>query len=230
MGTRIHKTLGWGFKYYRVGLDPRFNPEFFKDRNDDYLPQMLELASQDAASEDFATRWGGNDFLREIKEKKVKSIDSYDVFKVNGYASNGDISSCIFTDPLRRDWSRYDDIIDYYDSDSVPEDNVKFILDSSNQPAHIYPYCCFVNRHTGKHVSNIQSERWWVTELYFKRGGEFDWSGISETWGVSNIIQWQRDIVPDVPYNIKLFFRVAKPFKNPLTMYRLKPMIYTYWC
>ena len=49
-------------------------------------------------------------------------------------------------------------------------------------------------------------------------------------FGVNNIVEWQRNIVPLPPYNIRLFCETVKAFKNKKTVYRLKPMIFTYWC
>jgi len=245
MGTRIHKTLGWGFKYCRFKKDPRFNEKFFGD-DVDYLDQMVEVNKKNLNSKDLRKKMDAQTFDHWVSGKgwassgkKPTSLSRCDIFNYNGYIDwDGDsIAPVIFTDPSRKDWSRYDDIIDYYDApsgkDGEPLDNVKFILDGAGQPAQVYPYCSFVNRHTGKRAKeNITpSDRWSITNMYFEHDHDgWKWKEFEKNWGVKNIVQWQRDIVPEPPYIIRLFCKVAKPFKNPLTIYRLKPMIFTYWC
>jgi hypothetical protein len=241
MGTRIHKTLGWGFKYCRFKKDPRFNEKFFGD-DIDYLDQMVEVNKKNLNSKDLRKKMDAQTFDHWINGKgwassgeKQTSLSRSDIFNYNSYIDwNGySIAPVIFTDPSQKGWSRYDDIIDYYDAPSGKDDNVKFILDGAGQPAQVYPYCSFVNRHTGKRSKeNITPfDRWSITNFYFEGDhSKWKWKEFKKNWGVKNIVQWQRDIVPEPPYVIRLFCKVAKPFKNPLTMYRLKPMIFTYWC
>ena len=245
MGTRINKVLGWGFKYCRFEKDTRFRSVFFEDNENDYLDRMVEENEKHLDSKDLRKKMDAQYFNSWVNGKgwascgkKQTSLSKYDIFKFNNYidTSEGSVGSVIFTDPSHK-WTRQDDIIDYYEAPSgkegAPLDTVKFILDGANQPAQIYPYCSFVNRHTGKRSKeNInQSDRWSITNMYFKHEHkDWKWKEFEKSWGVKNIVQWQRDIVPEPSYIIRLFCKVAKPFKNPSTMYRLKPMIFTYWC
>jgi hypothetical protein len=246
MGTRIHKTLGWGFKYCRFKKDPRFNEKFFGD-DVDYLDQMVEVNSKNKQSEDYKTKSDATWFEAWVNGKgmydnePIKHLDQYDFVKYNNYLDTSkDVGTVVFTDPAHKKWNRYGDIIDYYEAERDDRgyypDYVKFILDGAGQPAQVYPYCAFVNRNgekikTSTGTGITQSDRWDVTNLYFesskKKRKDWKWK---ETFGVNNIIEWQRHIVPEPPYGIRLFCEVAKPFKNPLTIYRLKPMIFTYWC
>jgi hypothetical protein len=166
--------------------------------------------------------------------KKQTELTRHDVFRCSGYTdtTDGSVDSVVFTDPSHEGWTRHDDIIDYYEVQTT-DTHVKFILDEAGQPAQIYPYCAFVNKHTGKRAKeNItQQDRWSITNLYFKHDRKgWKWKVFQKNWGVKNIVQWQRDIVPEPPYVIRLFCKVSKPFKDPLMIYRLKPMILTYWC
>lgn len=249
MGTRINKTLGWGFKYCRFEKDPRFRPAFFEDNEDDYLDRMVEENKKSLNSRDFKKKMDAQSFDCWVNGKgwvstgkKQDSLSKHDIFQFNSYTdtSEGTVGAVIFTDPTHERWHRYDDTIDYYDAPSgeggAPLDTVKFILDGAGQPAQIYPYCSFVDRNTGKKpkmnkgLTINQGDRWSLTNGYFKstkkERATWKWKGL----GVNNIIQWQRNIVPEPSYTIRLFCKVTKPFKNPLTIYRLKPMILTYWC
>lgn len=80
-----------------------------------------------------------------------------------------------------------------------------------------------------------QSDRWCITKSYFDKDNKhrrvWNWEETKDfTGGVSSIIEWQRDIVPEPPYIIRLFCEASGIFKDPMTVYRLKPMIFSYWC
>jgi hypothetical protein len=246
MGTRINKVLGWGLKYCKFERDPRFRPAFFEDGELSYLEQMVSENKKHLKSKDLGKRmdssyfdwWVNGTGAFSDTGKTQTELSRHDVFQFNSYTdTTKETGAVVFTDPSNRGWYRHDDIMDYYDApagaEGAPLDSVKFILDGAGQPAQIYPYCSFVNRHTGKSAKeNInQSDRWSITNMYFKyEHKDWKWKVFEKNWGVKNIIQWQRDIVPEPPYVIRLFCKVAKPFKDPLMIYRLKPMILTYWC
>lgn len=42
--------------------------------------------------------------------------------------------------------------------------------------------------------------------------------------------EWKNDVIPDIPYVIRLFCQAMNAFKNPLTVYDLNATIYNYWC
>jgi hypothetical protein len=242
MGTRIHKVIGWGFKYTKLAKDPRFNESLF-DGNRAVLDEMVELNNTKLNSKDIRVRMDANSFDMRVKargmycnEKPIHHLDVCEFVNYNGYLDyEKDNGTLLITDPTNKKWSRYDDIIDYYESNGT-EDNVKYILDGAGQPAQLYPYCSFVDRNTGKRpkmkkgVSISQSDRWSLTEAYFEwtkdERKKWNW----KVFGVKNILEWQRNIVPEPPYNIRLFCETIKAFKNKKTVYRLKPMIFTYWC
>ncbi len=173
------------------------------------------------------------------KGEKITRLDAHDFISYDMYATEGEngIGPFVITNPEMGDWHRYDNIIDYYSYPSMTT-TVKPILDGAGQPAQIYPYCAFVHRKTGvKGKESVnQSDRWSITNMYFDkkykktRGKDWKWKVFKKNFGVSNIVEWQRDIVPQPPYIIYLFCEATNFFKNPLTLYRLKPMIISYWC
>lgn len=244
MGTRIHKVVGWGFKYTKLANDPRFNESLFNSNGENILDKMVELNTPRLASKDLRVKMDANSFDMWVNakgmysdEKPVEHLEIYDFVKYNNYLNPriDNRGALLITDPANKKWSRYDDIIDYYESNGT-EDNVKYILDGAGQPAQLYPYCSFVDRNTGKRpkmkkgISISQGDRWSLTEAYFKCTKEERKKWNWKVFGVKNILEWQRNIVPEPPYNIRLFCETIKAFKNKKTVYRLKPMIFTYWC
>lgn len=243
MGTRIHKVLGWGFKFTKLAKDPRFNESLFEDSEDNILDKMIEVNTPRLTSKDLRVKMDAQSFDCWVNakgmyknEKPVTHLDKYGFVKYNGYLDyENDRGTVVFADPMQKNWQKYDDIIDYYESDGT-EDTVKYILDQAGQPAQVYPYCAFVDRNTGKAPKTsekyaiTQSDRWSITEAYFKTDAKERKKWKWNVFGVNNIVEWQRNIVPLPPYNIRLFCETVKAFKNKKTVYRLKPMIFTYWC
>lgn len=257
MGIRIHKVLGYGFKYCKFDKDPRFNDwvfnakseKFYENKKDEFLEFLKDKKSKFSKEERIISNitmdinWiEGTGWFD--KEKPVKSLSLSDFIKYNYFETEGKnpIGPVIFTLPSSKDWNRYDDIIDYVEcsiDNKGSFDSVKFYKDDAGQPAEIYPYVGFVNRNTGKRVRFSQSDRWILTDILQKskkvknpslKHIDPDLETNFQKEGITNLIEWQRWIVPIIPDLIVNFCEFAKVFKNPLTIYRLKPMIYTYWC
>ena len=239
MGTRIHKVLGWGFKHTKLAKDPRFNESLF-NWNLAVLDEMVELNNTRLNSKDLRVKMNAQSFDMWVNAKGMYSdgkpihhLDVNDFVKYNGYLDHRtDKGTVVFTDPMQKNWQRHLDIIDYYESDGT-EDTVKYILDRAGQPAQVYPYSAFVDRNTGKAPKTYaitQSDRWSITEAYFKTDTKERKKWKWNVFGVKNIVEWQRNIMPLPPYNIRLFCETIEAFKNKKTVYRLKPMIFTYWC
>lgn len=242
MGTCIHKVLGWGFKHTKLAKDPRFNESLF-DSNLAVLDEMVELNNTRLNSKDLRIKMDAQSFDCWVNAKglygdgkPIHHLDVCDFVNYNGYLDyTEDRGTIVITDPAHKKWQRYDDTLDYYESNGT-DDTVKYILDQAGQPAQVYPYCAFVDRNTGKAPKTskkyaiTQSDRWSFTEAYFKTDTKERKKWKWNVFGVKNIVGWQRDIVPLPPYNIRLFCETIKAFKNKKTVYRLKPMIFTYWC
>jgi hypothetical protein len=243
MGIRINTVLGWGFKYCRYHQDPRFNSEIFSESSkEDFLPEMIK--ANESKKKGIDAKFRKNEFTDWIegkswhKGKKIESLTKYDFMQYSYFNTEEDekgkvkIGSIVFTDPVMKNWKRHDDTIDYYTALRGRKDSVISIVDGANQPCQIYPYASYVHRKTGKVLNNIN--RYGMTELYFECDSsdrkKFKWDIIGGKNGTKTLIEWQRDIVPEPTYNIRLFCEAAKVFKDPMTVYRLKPMVITYWC
>ncbi len=222
MGNRIHTTLGYGLKKVRWKKDRRINPEFWEnlDNEIDILPAIRSFAEKQADSFD-------NDSLLArldcrgwyIHDKPIQSLCISDCISFSGYISETKGAPIIFHDFIDRQ-ERYDDLIDYYafSSKKGPMDKVKMITDQKQRPAGIYPHMNYVNSKTGEPVPCSPSDRWIRND-----------EDSAKLYNMT-VDQWVNDVVPQIPYNIRVFCEVANVFVNPLDVYSLRAMLYTYWC
>jgi len=231
MGNRVHQVIGYGFKHVKHLKDPRFNTKFWED---DFLEEECYerlLAHTKKKVEAQGKKRSIDTFLflswLEGKEKNPpKNLTVSDFIASSGYATEMEISPIVFgCFKQDKDWYRYDDIIDYYTAereDGCPKDTAKYITNDYGEFSGIYPHLSFCNRINGK-VLNI-------TPMDKSIAGKYGDKELFKTNSIANQVQWQRNIVPKVPAAIEIFCECLEVFKNPTTVYRLKPMIYTFWC
>ena len=232
MGNRIHTVLGLGFDKVKFKKDERFNPHvweedfYFKD----FLPEMIKLNdsrySPDRSNYDFDV----NLFKARVEgkgwyegEEPIKSLSWEDFAKYSGYATESKHNPLIFTNPFSKDWQRYDNLIDYYLFSDVKKgavDKVMFLKGDSGLPINIYPSSSYYNKLTGEKLKDCVPYNRWASNQ----------SEMAEQFGFKTVKEWHENVVPEIPYEIRLFCEVAKVFKNPLTIWELRAMIYTYWC
>ncbi len=231
MGIRIHKVLGYGFKYCRFQNDPRFNPWVFDHghtQHEEHLNQkLIEFYEQKRATNE--DKYEFDDFTDYqyltgtgwCKENgPAENLTAHDFIQSCEFDGERGAGPIIFTSPQNKDWYRYDDIIDYCEADDM-DTKVKIIQDG------IYPLnCSYVDRRTGKRVKNF------IGKYRYKEAYSYS-DGITEKfqqdYNVKSFNEYCVNIVPVVPSLIVNFCNVFNVFKNPLTVYRLKPMLLTYW-
>lgn len=256
MGIRINTVLGYGFKYCKGSKDPRFNPWVFGNKAkhptlgdiwddiSDLRPLLIKQVKAKIKAIEPRTNdnWGEINDLEMVlfqlkQDKKKKPIGVYDLISLSGYSSEMDCHPIVFTDPTQSDWSRHDNIIDYYTVPSEMDGGIKDsvqMLTHSNLPRPIYPWDSYVNRLTGKRVRmegglDLRAaviEHW--IELGCKDRKKF--KDLLKGIGVKTMLSYQRDVVPFIPNIITEACELLQVFKDPLTVYRLKPMVYHYWC
>lgn len=227
MGIRIHKVLGYGLKHCKFNKDPRFNEWVFSNNEPENIKETIIKEYQqrkvdptnicdfdDAYDLQYLTNTG---WFKD--EKPVKSLDVYDFIKYNQFAAEKGRGSIIFTSPMNKDWYRYDDIIDYYDLDEQ-KGSVRLIKDG------VYPMnASYIDRRTGERVKGYHGS----LEMYKNHHNYID-DDIKTKYNVKSYNEFCVNIVPVIPSLIVNFCNIFKVFKNPMMVYRLKPMILTYWC
>lgn len=196
MGIRIHTVLGYGWEKFDLSLLPE---------DKDFLPEMLSEAKKEEDGKGFICRIENKGWYE--RDSKIKSLGLYDFVKYNNFEDK--FSPLIITSPFNSDWNRYDDIIDYYQSNGQ-KDEVKLLKTDQGLPKPIYPFDGFINKNTKERVKMSYHDTWGGEESFTQKTGlKFS------------------DLAAIVPYEIELFCRVSK---FPLDIYSAHPMIYTYWC
>jgi len=230
MGNRIHVAMGYGLTDVEYEKDSRFSEDFWESLyNKDYLPQMREINALDFSSNE--NNPSCSDWFEIIhfkakidkvgwyknNEESINDIYVSDVLKFSGYLSEQESGPMVFVDCFHKDWYRFNDTLDYYllgsEKDSVT------MIETDGVANGIYPYMRYVNRKNGSFVKCYPIDRW-ASECAEEQASKFGMS----------VDEWKNDVIPEIPYNIRLFCRAANVFKDSLTVYSLRPMIYSYWC
>ena len=255
MGIRINVNLGWGFPKVKQN-DPRFTAEFLKRWNDGKADLLPEFRSAVVKAKKEATPTPGEYnrdqgdaelLLQRIdaknwfdKKEPIKHLRFYEVLRQSGFAYEGRRVSPLIFVPIEHDeWSRHDDIIDYYKAGREPKDKVEIVKDEGGYPCPIYPYACYVNRKNGEPIPNgsmvAEFRRGWgkvkpdfskpLTKLL-----SADMVKKLKAVGITAGEHLRDDIVPEPPFSIRLFCKTFNVFNDPFELYNTVPMIYTYWC
>jgi hypothetical protein len=251
MGIRINTVMGWGFRYSKGLEDPRISRSFRNSglRSENFLCKykkaLEKIASKSIDDADYnpdimdakllIDRLDGRAYGKEIPRTTSLTVD--DFIHYTGFLGEYLKASPMVFIPIEHtdDWFRHDDIIDYYDNGS--EDSVKMIVDDGGYPCPIFPYARYINRKTGNSFSGTYASAFLDMRRYEKISSIPLEKMVSETatkelsnLGISTMDELRRDIVPMIPISLRIFFETFNVFENPLTMYRLRPIIYKFWC
>lgn len=186
---------------------------------------------------------GGSGIVGGDKGDKPWTLHDFLIYNPFNTEDHHGCGPVVFTMPKgTHEWFRHDDTIDYYLAPRGAhgmEDSITPILGEQNLPVCIYPYDRYVDRRTGEPPKTGKFTL-----------GVLDRAFMIETWAKSDkfpkarskpfpkssdlkdmtAISFQRDIVPYVPNLIRELCGMLGVFRNPLTIHRLKPMVYRYWC
>jgi hypothetical protein len=204
MGTRVHKVIGYGFHRLRKN-DPIINKQA--------LEACYERTTEEFIA--FLETKKGEGYHASLVIQDVKRCDwePYDSVKSSGYHDK----TIVFTPPSYKDWSRYDDIIDYAEVcylGKTPRDTVKQL------DVPIYPFISWMDKNTGKPLTREENDLAFVAARLRS-------SKIKPT--ESNILAVSERMVPDIPKCIRYFLEFSKIVPGE-AIKELRPMIYTYWC
>lgn len=235
MGNRIHTVLGYGLKNASGKNKSLFSDEFLdklysyeddllerlKTVHEKYSKECVDYQTRDSfAIRDFSARLECVGWYKD--DQPIKKLYHSDFVKYSGYFSESKNSTMIFTDPFEKSWYRYDNLLDYYifSDKKGPKDTTKILTNDVGESINIYPNSGFVNKKTGNVVKCHPYERW---------GRDYSEQEVLQKYGLT-LKEWKDDVVPEVPYLIRLFCESENVFKNPLDVYQLKSMVATYWC
>jgi len=243
MGIRINKMLGYGLtdvifnrKSWSLDDDPRFNRDGFLCNENDYTDKytvegfVKYLVNRvDEMEENDLDRFELRLLIKQLEDPEESP--KYYFFNSIKYDMEMGIDGimCFIPPSQHKHWSRYDNIIDYYDPVNCHEDGgIKesvIMIDRA-----LYPWESYMNvkempptRLTGQQLSHFFSLR------------SFGFDNIVETdtlypsMGVANKEELTTLIVPIIPLELVELIKYLKIFNNDKHIYELRPMIYGYW-
>lgn len=240
MGIRVNKRMGWGLADLQTDkdgeiIDPRINKEgylFDPDEENFSIEEYFNLL------EEYYEK-NKDDILRNpeiildyfaIDDMKKEKIQLYDCI---GHDSEFGIPNVLhFVPPVYvKDWTRYNDSIDYYEESINHEQHSRFQL--LNRP--IYPYEHYIDIDSLNEEGYPTRIHFWdrlrVAEAIFNNLPitEVKKEKMEEIFGFSTKEEYDRRIIPAIPNGLIAFIKYTKIFTDDKFIFDLRPMIYVYW-
>lgn len=256
MGIRIHKSIGWGLtdvkcEKFKV-VDERINTDFFQSEEywnkseniDDFIKWLIEKESDCI------------DVLKKVDQRnnmgdRSKSRDSFIATSIHlitmwynnstkdkrsvypiTYDPEFGLPNVLLMIPVDGNgFSRYDDIIDYYEAESS-EPTIKPLTDRCG----IYPWEGFMEHIPGsEHYHESSSEKYSTYPFTFD-GGEYNqlvgrWDKKRPPLAKDEYLDYLlKAYRPMIATSVILYAKWIDIFKDFYkTIHEFRPMIYTYW-
>lgn len=238
MGIRIQRHLGWALTDVEVDerdniIDSRFNLDngwFGLDWEDKeeatferYLPH-LKASSYDSSGNmtdliaDYASM---KDIVAGDRDHRTPTC-FFDI--IHHWTEGGDPKVIVFQ-PLWKDWSRRDDIMDYIEANGNTKPTYKEI------DHQLYPYQGWMDKRNGKTEGDVDGKRiefWQIIKAINFGFDDFDDSKLQQL-GFQNLDDAKQNLLPAVPSIIVNYCRWLRIFKDDSPLWQLRPILYTYW-
>lgn len=163
--------------------------------------------------------------IRDILKKGWKVYNS-----VIYYAEFGLSNVLLFQSLLTNNWTQRNSDIDYIE-ETV---NHKQIPRYQVFERGIFPHINYMNAITHKRLDRTVFD-WWQTYYYIIEGTNdvesmmISLTELSKKLGFKDFQEAKENIVPVIPEDIVLLCNWLGIFKDPNTVYQLRPMLYVYW-
>lgn len=243
MGIRIHKVIGYGLtdvqtegKYNEILTDPRINPKgYFGDceeryTNEGFLEYVKELV---ANGEDEPSPYDDLKILVSLMTQHLADENSRfgrkEMYNRLIYDSEyGEPNVMVFQPPVfGYEWSRYDDMIDYYEEVHRGKDggiiNGYTMLDRS-----LYPYegWCDYREMPPKRITG---DEWhWFNDSRNSSNPAFADMAM-EIMNFDSVEEMYANVHPMIPKELVVMLKYCEVFTKDEYIYQLRPMIYWYW-
>lgn len=241
MGIRIHKFIGYGLNDLKFDdqerlIDDRINNDAlgsttYLDGSDKEYWEWLEAVNNDR-EEPWEKNFLDAHYLKEKIEKKSKTDWIFDCIAHN--PEYGRASTIVIRPFSCKDWSRYDDVIDYMEETYLYEPSKKYsYMPRVDVFKHgIYPFnALYMDVRTGERLdSNIMP--WIRARSANEDEAPYDSSTLDELAkivGFDNHQEADENVAPVVPLEIQDIANYLKLFTDDKVLTQLRPMLYTYW-
>lgn len=221
MGIRINKTLGWGMELKPGERESLFNEDYEDKSFSGYLDYIDQQENQEFSSEKALIHGLGVDL------DKISPCDVLHFFSESPEVEESTSFVIIVPVPEVDGWHRSDSIIDYYDSNRIPENSVKYI-----EGGEIFPWSPrAMDIRTGEPVTDEQNRTIDIIKnlAHIHDDQETLDRIISDLGGFTSYKEYTENIVPGIPDVIRNPASFLGLFKDESTITRLRPMLGTYW-
>jgi len=238
MGIRIKKVLGYGLVDVKtengVITDDRFNQEFIDNmfyHEDKTIEGYFEFAKSQTHKGQFDTHLATDISFIGGKAPMLDDFLTYD--------GEGGLPNVLVLTPITGvEWKRYDNQIDYYDERTRGYWSCEPHVEVLTTP--LYPYDSYINNETGERANievreNIYDVR--NTQLDLKQNKNMSPEAIKGLYDRITLAledlgcksHWTEKWNVIIPTQIQDYCNYMEMFKDTSTMWKLQPMIYTYW-
>lgn len=225
MGIGVHKILGYGMDVktqdYRIN-DDRFNAESLDWEKLESLTKeefvKFTIDYQSTLDKEDVDKY----YLPAFVNHLLVNFDATNNIKFN-FEYGLDFITIV--PPTIGNWCRYNDTIDYYEcfAKGEPINRVDYI------DGGIYPYNgLYMRKSTGKQLSLRDPVDSLLSRIRYLPG-RVDLLDILNKLGFASLEEYENEIVPQIPIEVRLFCEFTKIFKDNKTINELKPCLYTYW-
>lgn len=236
MGIRVHKYLGYALPDFKPKDDRLAMDIWDDDVYESFLEQTVDQFVTDIGVK-FGSRLDEKDPSKGYKNLKYvirnnsdKEFETEITFLI--------LRSCTYGE----DWYRYDDSIDYYEEAIRPENQngCRDRLDWLDRG--IYPYSgSYQNARTGESLTrngfcgSIRREYLDIAKTDPNQVFSKQWNLLRHNptfWfdlGFENGEDFKRNCIHKIPEEIVEICEGSGIFKDPMTVYQLRPAIVTYW-
>jgi len=245
MGIRIHKSIGYGFSPTpndKLNIDEEWEENIYESDFDDYkaflsdeqkcVDVLVNVYHEDA---DKAPLYYGNIdlFLDYLKNKARRQPHPPDFFEqetehpesfILFYPHNN------IDDSLFGSWRRYDDTIDYYENRVYKKQLESVVVDLSEYGVRgLHPYDSFMLLKPGRENKTNWDKDYMEIGRYNMLTGHWDPGQPPMAKDKDLLKHLQEDWAPSIPTSIKLFCHYYNVFRDPDTIFDMKPLLCQWW-
>lgn len=241
MGIRINKVLGYGLtdvettgKYNEILNDFRFNPKGYfalhaEDQEEKFTDHGFD-AYLDAHKEHPDDIVNDLSVLRHLREREQdENTHNYRTgirHRLIYDSEFGMPNVMVFQPPVfGSDWSRYDDIIDYYDPQQQAEGGGCGIGYTMVNRA-LYPFESFCDYR--EHPPKLLRGNEWHSYIDAKNSPQMVEYALND-FGFESEEEMHQYIHPMIPKELIALLKYCKVFAKDEYIFQLRPMIYWYW-
>lgn len=229
MGIRIKKILGYGLTDIvkndeRFARQPNDAWEWIDEHDQEFVPAYLTWVREQRDETDRHPLEAIMLGSAQTDRKRYRGNPT-EMFTYND--EFGDPAVMCVTPACCPDWTRHDDMLDYCEHTIDHQDDGAVPI-VRPYPGSLYPWNDYVDVRTGRTVRDAFDIR--RTGKYLRpRAHEEVCPEILTRNGFTSFDDAEANLAPMIPSSVRFLCEWAGLFKEPKSVYLLRPLIYSYW-